>query len=78
MKKILPAIVLLALIGACKKETKKCWTCKYTYTGTTAERKGDTTLCDFTKTDIELRSDIKFVIVDSVYDSWMMTSCTEQ
>ncbi len=77
MKRLLAFVLLPVALVSCK-EDRFCWSCDYTYTGSQASLSGDTVLCNFTETDIELRQDISFVANDTLYDTWMITDCRKQ
>lgn len=79
MKLIQPLIFLLGIAAtACKKEEQHCWQCQYTYTGSLPDRTGDTVLCRFTQTDIELREDKEFGTSVAGYSKWKITNCQQQ
>ncbi|HEY9176634.1 MAG TPA: hypothetical protein VIN07_03040 [Flavipsychrobacter sp.] len=79
MKLIAPIIILSIAATACKKEKQHCWTCNYTYIGSGQQNKtGDTVLCNFTKTDIELREGKTFESKDPAYMLWTIDNCQQQ
>lgn len=71
-------IIALLLLTACKPEEEHCWQCDFTYSGGKPERTGDTVLCNYTQTDIELREDIEFSASGTGYDKWKLTNCQQQ
>ncbi|MBZ0099497.1 MAG: hypothetical protein K8F30_10450 [Taibaiella sp.] len=79
MKYILPFIILGLSITACKQEKQHCWTCNYTYIGNgKPDKTGDTVLCNFTQTDIDLREGKTFESADTAYILWMIDNCRQQ
>jgi hypothetical protein len=81
MKKALIAAALLPILFiACKPSKQYCWQCDYAYhADTLADLTGDTVLCDFTETDIELRQDIKLSAKDKKpYTSWTLSDCKKK
>ena len=79
MKYLLTIIILVLSATGCKKEKQHCWNCHYTYTGGgQPEKTGDTVLCNFTKTDIELREGKTFESTNPPYTLWMMDNCQQQ
>jgi len=78
MKRILPIIILSIIVAGCKEEAQHCWKCNYTFSGTQPDKMGDTVLCNFTKTDIELRQGKTFGTTITGYDTWTLTNCKQQ
>lgn len=80
MRYLLPLLLFALLLANCgNKETRRCWNCDYTYgSATLPDSTGDTILCNFTQTDINLRSDIKFDAPGTDYDNWSITNCSKQ
>lgn len=78
MKRILPIILLMLATAGCKEEAKHCWDCNYTYSGLQPDKTGDTVLCNFTKTDIEIRSGKKFDATAMGYQTWEVGNCKQQ
>ncbi|MCB0697018.1 MAG: hypothetical protein KDC07_06620 [Chitinophagaceae bacterium] len=76
------ALILASAVGiltiSCKKEEEHCWSCTYTFSGQKPDRTGDTVLCHLTKTDIELRDNIKLDATAAGYDTWILTNCQQQ
>lgn len=79
MKIILSLVLLLCIATtACKKEAEHCWQCQYIYSGNLPDRTGDTILCNFTKSDINLRQDKEFDASATGYTRWKLTNCQQQ
>lgn len=78
MNRILPILLLCLGMAACKEERLQCWNCSYTYSGNLPDSTGDTTLCNLTKTDIEIRQDKAFDGGAAGYKSWTITNCKEK
>ena len=79
MKYILAIIIPGLMIAGCKKEKEHCWTCKYTYKGSSKpDKTGDTVMCNFTQTDIDLREGESFESADTAYKLWTMDNCQQQ
>lgn len=67
------------MIAGCNKEKEHCWTCKYTYKGSSKpDKTGDTVICNFTKSDIELREGLTFESNDPEYNLWRIDNCQQQ
>lgn len=78
MKKLIPIILLSIAFASCKHEAEHCWDCSITYSGNMADSTADSTLCNLTQSDIELRQDIKFDASGTGYKSWLLSNCERQ
>lgn len=78
MNRLILLILPVLLFAACKEETEECWKCTYKFTGKQPDRTGDTILCNYTRTDIELREDIEFDATTAGYEKWVISNCEQQ
>ncbi len=77
MKYLASLLITTFLFIACKdRERRRCWNCDITYYSTSvADTTYDTVMCNFTQTDIEIRTGIKFEAFEADYDTWEIANC---